>query len=170
MQMQTSDCLVRVKALSSLALVMNGRTLDAKAFDLVMRNLWSNVWLMLDPSVFSFKVQETPKAQVIGVLERLGKQRLATVYRCDSDDNRSCYLVMLNQRFITKTCRRKQNVYVLSKMSKAAKHITGDLVVIDKDKCGDYWVDMVKQERIEDGNLHAEYRANMKQFEWKRIL
>lgn len=170
MQIQTTDVLVRVKALSSLAMVMNGRILDAKAFDLVMRNLWSDAWLMIDPSVFSFKLQETPKSQVIGVLERLGQQRLATVYRCDSDDNRSCYLVMFNARFITKTCRRKQNVYVLSRMSKEARHITGDRVVIDKDKCGDYWADKIKYERIGDGNLHAEYRANMKPFDWKRIV
>lgn len=170
MQIQTSDVLVRVKALESLAMVMNGRTLDSKAFNLVMRNLYSDMWVMIDPSVFSFKIQETPKTQVIGVLERLGKQRLATVYRCDSDDNRSCYLVMFNSRFITKTSRRKQNVYVLSRMSKAAKHITGDKVVIDKDKCGTYWEEKLKYERIGDGDVHAEYRVNMKSLEWKRVL
>lgn len=165
MQVQTTDVLVRVKGLSNLSLVVSDKRLVAKAFDLVMRNLYSDAWVMLDPSVFSYKLQDTPKTQIIEILERLGRQRLANVFRCDSDDNRRCYIVMYNPRFIVKTCRRKRNVYVMHRLSKSARQLVGDMIVIDQDKCGTYWIDKLKVEKVDE-----EYRVNMKNLEWKRVL
>lgn len=165
MQIQTTDVLVRVKGLSNLSLVVSDKRLMAKAFDLVMRNLYSDAWVMIDPSVFSYKLQDTPKTQIIEILERLGRQRLANVFRCDSDDNRCCYIVMYNPRFIIKTCRRKRHVYVMHKLAKSARQLVGDTIVIDQDKCGTYWIDKLKVEKVDE-----EYRINMKNLEWKRVL
>lgn len=168
----STDCVVRVKALKGLSQLFTSRTIEQQVFDLVLRNLYSNMWILIDPGLFCYKLSDvTPKTQVITLIEKLGKTRLATVFRARSEDHtRSLYLLRLNPRMISKMCRRKTNKYVLKSVGKIASGAAGDEVLIDKDKVHSLWLDAIVFKEVSDGDVNIIRYAIMKNIEWERIL
>lgn len=168
----TTDAVVRVKALRSIAQLFTSRETDQQVFDLVLRNIYSNVWVMIDPGTFCYKIQDTtPKAQIISLIEKLGKTRLAVVFRARNEDmTRYVYLVKLNPRMMSKMCRRKTCKYFMRHMSKDARSIVGEEVLIDNDKVNSEWISKIEFQNVQDGDTNMIHYAKFRHFDWERIL
>ena len=111
MSAPTTDPVIRVKALRSIAAIFTSRTIDQQVFDMLLRMVYSNVWIMVDPGLLCFKFVETaPKAIIISLIERLARTRVAIVYRTRNEDfTRSLYIVKFNPRMVSKISRRKRS-------------------------------------------------------------
>ena len=65
----TTDAVIRVNALRTIARLFTSRETDQQVFDLVLRNTYSNMWVMIDPSTFCYKIVDTtPKMQITSLI------------------------------------------------------------------------------------------------------
>lgn len=168
----TTDAVIRIKALRNIAGLFTSKTIEQEVFNLVFKNLYSNMWILIDPGVFCHKIPDiTPKRQVTDIIEKLGYKRLATVFRTRNDDfTSSLYLVRFNPRMISKISRRKKNLYIMSWTGKVAQNASGDIVIIDDDKVSEEWRVKLPKVRIPNGDVGTEWKVDMKNIEWERIL
>lgn len=172
MSAPTTDPVIRVKALRSIAAIFTSRTIDQQVFDVLLRMMYSNVWIMVDPGLLCFKFVETaPKAIIISLIERLARTRVAIVYRTRNEDfTRSLYIVKFNPRMVSKISRRKTNKYTVNRMSKIGSVVVGDEIIIDKDKVHSDWFDKFVFKSVNNGNERVSRFVALNKLEWERVL
>jgi hypothetical protein len=171
MPIGTTDTLIRVKALRKVAYALSGKSLDAEAFDLIMRNIYSDTWVLVNPNILSQKSDKVPTQQVIHFIHELSRQRVLNTFKCVSEDyTRTCYLTRLNAGSIQHTCRRKTKVYILHKLEKKLRYLSGDRALIEASKCGGFWENMCIFSNESNGDVGSIPYADLHRFKWENVL